>query len=109
MTETTDPTSINFFDPATNDCPYHAYQTLRDEAPVWQDPHTGMFVVTRYEDIKSILANPDLFTNAVGSAAGMTEKACEELVLQLGLLHIGVMAGLVPAIHVLLAAHVTET
>ena len=71
----TDPATINFFDPATNDCPYHAYQTLRDEAPVWQDPHTGMFVVTRYEDIKSILANPGLFTNAVGSAAGMTEKA----------------------------------
>ena len=42
---------------------------------MWQDPHTGMFVVTRYEDIKSILANPELFTNAVGSAAGMTEKA----------------------------------
>ena len=42
---------------------------------MWQDPRTGMFVVTRYEDIKSILANPELFTNAVGSAAGMTEKA----------------------------------
>ena len=62
----TDTTSINFFDPATNDCPYHAYQTLRDEAPVWQDPHTGMFVVTRYEDIKCDPANPDLFTNARG-------------------------------------------
>ena len=29
---------INFFDPATNDCPYPAYQQLRDEAPVWLDP-----------------------------------------------------------------------
>jgi cytochrome P450 len=67
--------SINFFDPATNDCPYGAYQALRDHAPVWQDPHTGMFVVTRYEDIKRILADPATFTNAVGSAAGMTEKA----------------------------------
>ena len=71
----TDTTSINFFDPATNDCPYPAYQTLRDEAPVWQDPHTGMYFVTRYEDIKSILLNTDRFTNAVGNAAGMTEKA----------------------------------
>lgn len=66
---------IDFFDPATNDCPYHAYQRLRDEAPMWQDPHTGMFVATRYDDIKQILANPAVFTNAVGSAAGMTEKA----------------------------------
>jgi len=70
-----DPSQINFFDPATNDCPYPAYQTLRDEAPVWQDPHTGMFVVTRHDDIKRILADPVTFTNAVGSAAGMTEKA----------------------------------
>lgn len=69
------PEEINFFDPATNDCPYGAYQVLRDEAPVWQDPHTGMFIVTRHDDIKKILANHEVFTNAVGSAAGMTEKA----------------------------------
>jgi cytochrome P450 len=66
---------INFFDPDTNDCPYDAYKLLRDEAPLWQDPITGMFVMTRYEDIKKVLADVAVFTNAVGSAAGMTEKA----------------------------------
>ncbi len=66
---------INFFDPETNACPYPAYDTLREEAPVWRDPHTGMFVITRYEDLKAVLSNPELFTNQVGSAAGMTEKA----------------------------------
>lgn len=66
---------VNFFDPAVNDCPYHAYTLLRDEAPLWQDPITGMFVMTRYEDIKDALTNVSVFTNAVGSAAGMTEKA----------------------------------
>ncbi len=69
------PDQINFFDPAINDCPYPAYDVLRDQAPVWQDPHTGMFVMTRFEDIKRVLADPATFTNAVGSAAGMTEKA----------------------------------
>ena len=66
---------INFFDPATNDCPYPAYAALRDRAPVWKDPVTGMFVVTRYEDVRAILLDPERFTNRVGSAAGNTEKA----------------------------------
>ena len=45
------------------------------EAPIWQDPHTGMFVMTRFADIRAALADVATFTNAVGSAAGMTEKA----------------------------------
>lgn len=66
---------VNFFDPETNRCPYPAYQLLRDQAPVWKDPQTGMFVLTRYEDIRTVLLDPERFTNRVGSAAGMTEKA----------------------------------
>ncbi|MDA8148450.1 MAG: cytochrome P450 [Actinomycetota bacterium] len=66
---------VNFFDPETNRCPYPAYQVLRDHAPVWKDPQTGMFVLTRYEDIRTVLLDPERFTNRVGSAAGMTEKA----------------------------------
>lgn len=56
---------VNFFDPATNDCPYAAYQTLRDEAPVWKDPVTGMYMVTRYEDVRDILADTERFHNGV--------------------------------------------
>lgn len=66
---------ISFFDPEVNRCPYPAYQKLRDEAPVWQDPQTGMFVITRYDDLRAILLDKETFTNRVGSAAGMTEKA----------------------------------
>lgn len=66
---------ISFFDSDVNDCPYPAYKQLRDEAPVWQDPLTGMYVVTRYDDIKQMLAQPEIYTNRVGSAAGNTEKA----------------------------------
>jgi cytochrome P450 len=69
------PEDVNFFDPDVNNCPYDAYDVLREEAPIWQDPQTGMFVMTRYEDIKNVLADVAVFTNAVGSAAGMTEKA----------------------------------
>jgi cytochrome P450 len=66
---------INFFDATTNDCPYEAYQVLRDEAPVWKDPVTGMFTLTRYEDIRMVLLDTKRFSNAVGSGAGDTGKA----------------------------------
>ena len=73
MSET--PTQIDFFDPETNDCPYPAYQQLRDEAPVWLDPRTGMYFVTRYEDIRAILLDTKRYSNGVGNGANDTGKA----------------------------------
>jgi cytochrome P450 len=61
------PSEINFFDRATNDCPYHAYVTLRDEAPVWIDPVTGMYVISRYQDVKAVLLDTERFTSVRSS------------------------------------------
>ena len=55
---------VNFFDPAINDCPYHAYRTLRDEAPVWFDERLKAFVVTRHEDVLAVLRDAERFNNA---------------------------------------------
>lgn len=55
---------VNFFDREIQNCPYGAYDVLREEAPVWRDPRTGMFVVTRYEDLKAILLDTERFVNA---------------------------------------------
>jgi cytochrome P450 len=52
---------ISFFDPAINDCPYHAYQTLRDEAPVWYDERLKGYVITRHEDVRSLLFDTERF------------------------------------------------
>ena len=54
---------VNFFDPATNKCPYGAYSALRAEAPVWLDPRTGMYVVTRYDDVRKVLLDTDAYGN----------------------------------------------
>jgi len=59
---------ISFFEGATNDCPYEPYRQLRNEAPVWLDPATGMYVVTRYEDVRAIVLDPRRFTNQVVAA-----------------------------------------
>lgn len=72
MTDTV--SEINFFDQATHDCPYHAYEQLRDHAPVWQDPITGMWTLTRHDDIRAALLDTERFTNRIGNSAGATER-----------------------------------
>ncbi len=58
---------MNFFESDTIACPYPSYEVLRDEAPVWQDPMTGMWIVTRYDDIRAIALDTDRFSNALPS------------------------------------------
>ncbi len=45
------------------ECPYPTYDLLREQAPVWQDPRTGIFVVTRYEDLRMICTDTERFSN----------------------------------------------
>lgn len=66
---------ISFFDPEVNDCPYPAYEVLREQAPVWKDATTGMYFITRYADIRSILLDTERFSNGVGNSANNTGKA----------------------------------
>ncbi len=55
---------ISFTDPEILACPYAAYARLRDEAPVYHDPGTGTYVITRYEDVRRILLDPASFGSA---------------------------------------------
>ena len=45
------------------ECPYPTYDLLREQAPVWQDPITGLFVITRYEDLRRICLDTERFSN----------------------------------------------
>jgi cytochrome P450 len=44
-------------------CPFPFLDRLLAEAPVYKDPLTGMYVVTRYEDIGQVSNNPALYSN----------------------------------------------
>ncbi|MDA0979072.1 MAG: cytochrome P450 [Proteobacteria bacterium] len=50
-------------------CPYHAYSLLRDEAPVWVDPITGFYVITRFEDLRQVLLDTTHFSNDMRSGS----------------------------------------
>jgi len=43
------------------------YAWMRDEAPVYRDPTTGLWGVTRYEDVMAISKDPALFCSGEGS------------------------------------------
>ncbi|HET9628247.1 MAG TPA: cytochrome P450 [Novosphingobium sp.] len=46
--------------------PFASYKWLRDNAPVYLDPGTGMYVITRYEDIRRITEDPQTFSSNAG-------------------------------------------
>lgn len=55
------PVDFSLLDPNIQECPYHAYKVYR-EAPVFQMPETGHFMVSRYEDIHYIVRTPEIFS-----------------------------------------------
>jgi cytochrome P450 len=58
--------AISFADPAVQQCPFKAYTALREERPVYHDPLTGNYVLTRYEDVRRALLNPKVLSNRTG-------------------------------------------
>ncbi len=65
---------INFLDHGLQNCPYHAYRLLRDEEPVWIDPVTGFYVITRFEDLRGVLLDPANFSNDMRAGGGSRER-----------------------------------
>jgi len=85
---------VDFFDPAINDCPYPAYATLRNEAPVWWDPRTAMYVVSRYEDVKMVLLDTERFSSVRPSRRlGPLGEAVQTMYLEQGWVPAATLAG----------------
>jgi cytochrome P450 family 142 subfamily A polypeptide 1 len=60
-------------DPPTLQCPYHYDATLRDEAPVYQDPQTGVYIVSTYDLVREAHRTPQVFSNEFGLAVGSSQ------------------------------------
>jgi cytochrome P450 len=59
-------TPINLFDPAVLVDPWHAYQVLRDEAPVQFMPAGQVHVVTRYDLVMQVLRDSQTYSSQYG-------------------------------------------
>jgi cytochrome P450 len=58
---------LTFLDPDVSDCPYAAYDALREQAPVYRDPVSRMYVITRYDDVRTVLLDTERFTAAAST------------------------------------------
>mgnify|MGYP001359235229 FL=1 len=54
---------FSILDPIVNSDPFDFYGLLHQEAPVYQIPETGAYVITKYKDLKRVLRDYQSFTN----------------------------------------------
>lgn len=57
---------VSFTDGAVKECPFGLYDKLRAEMPVFLDPVTGHYVLTRYDDVRKAVLNVATFSNRSG-------------------------------------------
>ena len=70
---------ITFSDPETRRCPFPAYRTLRAEHPVYKDPGTGNYVLTRYEDVRRAVLNTKTLSNKTGVIQTRVSSVSEQV------------------------------
>ena len=71
------PDEVDFFDPATQEDWYPSYDLLREEAPIWRMPGTNVYVLTRFDDIQTVLRRTDLYLRGATEdtpSKGMTSR-----------------------------------
>jgi cytochrome P450 len=56
--------TIDMASPAVHRDPYPAYAELRRKHPVYRDPKTGFWLVSRYADVANVLKDTDLFSSS---------------------------------------------
>ena len=61
------PSDFSFLNPAVSSEPWDFYEVLHEQCPVYQIPETGAYVITRYDDLRTVLKNHDVFSSDVGS------------------------------------------
>jgi len=72
----TAPEIPSFFDPAVQDDPFEAYEMMHAQCPVHQLPENGLFMVTKYDDVKEVLTDPQTFSsNPVGRTPHVSEAS----------------------------------
>ena len=63
VNDTRDLADMSPFDTDTLKCPYHFDKTLRETAPVFQDPTSGVYIVSTYELVREAHKAPEVFSN----------------------------------------------
>lgn len=52
--------------------PYPFFRALREQAPVFKEPHHGVYLVTRYDDIVSVARQPEVFSSIIAATGPLS-------------------------------------
>ncbi len=55
---------MQFLDPTLLDDPYPHYQAWRDEQPIWFDEPTQSYILSRHDDVNSVLKNAKTYSSS---------------------------------------------
>ena len=69
------PIGNTMLDPAIQDDPWDFYRDLHEQCPVFPMPEIGAVMVSRYEDVRFVLTNPELFSSS--GRGGGTKKGLQ--------------------------------
>ena len=70
---------MKLFDTESLKCPYHYDRSLREAAPVYQDPDSGVFAVSTYELVREAHRAKNVFSNEFTLALGSTDELDPEI------------------------------
>lgn len=92
-------------DPAVQACPFAYHQQLREKSPVYRMPETGFYVVSNYEDLKTVLSDPATFSNDIeiaqlaGEAAADLGRMFDDHLAEVGWGHVQTLQRTDPPVH----------
>ncbi len=63
------------WEPSVQDDPFPFFEVLRRDAPVWRDPQDRFVAISRYDDVRTVLHTPEVFSNTGGFILGQDVSA----------------------------------
>tara|TARA_B110000914_G_scaffold193526_1_gene181158 strand:- start:1142 stop:2416 length:1275 start_codon:yes stop_codon:yes gene_type:complete len=74
---------VNPMHPDLLRCPALLNKRLRDEAPVFKDPSSGIYFISRFEDVVAMSQDPKTFSSVMGGATTRAVESSEPEIVEL--------------------------
>ena len=99
------PVTHSMLDPVIQDSPWEFYRELHEQCPVFPMPEIGAVMLTKYDDVRFVLTNPDLFSSSGhggGAKNGLqvaNARRYQEILRERGWGHVETLQRTDPPIH----------
>ena len=68
----------SLMDPQVQSCPWDLYRQLHQRCPVYRMPETGFFLVTRWDDCRTVLGDPETYSSKSNISKGLQAERSEQ-------------------------------